>query len=288
MAQWEPEVGNYLGFPNGISGGRLLRRARQQALQYPVQLVRDQVAHAQATEEHFEVTGNTGIHRARYLLLATGAYHLPPALPGIKRCLGHSLFFCKDCDGWRVSGKTTGIYGWTSEAADYALGIKLYSPEVFLVTDGRRPGWSSRQAGWLRQYAVRIYREPIQAALHSRGQLHALRLSGGEEIPLEALFCTRGDLYLNHLAKELGAELTREGSVRVDGDLRTSVKRLYAAGCLTPANCQMIIAAGQGAAAAQAINRDLFEHQLAAGTLLTRNKAAAAPAALTLNDSRGA
>ena len=33
-------------------------------------------------------------------------------------------------------------------------------------------------------------------------------------------------------------------------------------GRLTPANCQMIIAAGQGATAAQAINRDLFEESL--------------------------
>lgn len=44
--------------------------------------------------------------------------------------------------------------------------------------------------------------------------------------------------------------------------MRTSVPRLYAAGCVTPANCQMIIAAGQGAAAAQAINRDMFEESL--------------------------
>jgi thioredoxin reductase (NADPH) len=45
--------------------------------------------------------------------------------------------------------------------------------------------------------------------------------------------------------------------------MRTTVRRLYAAACVTPANCQMIIAAGQGAAAAQAINRDLFEESLA-------------------------
>ena len=49
--------------------------------------------------------------------------------------------------------------------------------------------------------------------------------------------------------------------------MRTSVPRLYAAGCVTPANCQMIIAAGQGAAAAQAINRDLFEESLASHSL---------------------
>ena len=49
--------------------------------------------------------------------------------------------------------------------------------------------------------------------------------------------------------------------------MRTSVPRLYAAGCVTPANCQMIIAAGQGAAAAKAINRDLFEESLATHSL---------------------
>ena len=49
--------------------------------------------------------------------------------------------------------------------------------------------------------------------------------------------------------------------------MRTSVPGLYAAGCVTPANCQMIIAAGQGAAAAQAINRDLFEESLATHSL---------------------
>lgn len=44
--------------------------------------------------------------------------------------------------------------------------------------------------------------------------------------------------------------------------MRTTVPNVCAAGCVTPANCQMIIAAGQGAAAAQAINRDLFEESL--------------------------
>jgi thioredoxin reductase (NADPH) len=60
----------------------------------------------------------------------------------------------------------------------------------------------------------------------------------------------------------LGAEEDDEGQLIVDGDMRTTVRGLYAAGCVTPANCQMIVAAGQGAAAAQAIDRDLFEETL--------------------------
>jgi thioredoxin reductase (NADPH) len=53
-----------------------------------------------------------------------------------------------------------------------------------------------------------------------------------------------------------------EGQILVDADCATNIPGLYAAGCVTPANCQMIIAAGQGAVAAQAINQDLFEEGL--------------------------
>jgi thioredoxin reductase (NADPH) len=64
------------------------------------------------------------------------------------------------------------------------------------------------------------------------------------------------------LARSLGADLDPDGQIRVNANMATSVPGLYAAGCVTPANCQMIIAAGDGATAAQAINRDLFEESL--------------------------
>lgn len=76
------------------------------------------------------------------------------------------------------------------------------------------------------------------------------------------MFTTRGDVYHTALAEELGAAEDEEGQLVVDTDMRTSVPGLYAAGCVTPANCQMIIAAGQGATAAQAIDRDLFDESL--------------------------
>jgi thioredoxin reductase (NADPH) len=81
------------------------------------------------------------------------------------------------------------------------------------------------------------------------------------------LFTTRGDIYFSKLAETLGAKVNRAGEIVVRMDMRTTVTGLYAAGCVTPANCQMIIAAGQGATAAQAINRNLFEENLAKGTL---------------------
>jgi thioredoxin reductase (NADPH) len=98
-------------------------------------------------------------------------------------------------------------------------------------------------------------------------RLKSLELSDSVQLTVDALFTTRGDIYFNKLAKSLGAKISADGELQVDADMRTCVPGLYAAGCITPANCQMIIAAGQGATAAQAINRDLFLENLATHSL---------------------
>ena len=41
LAIWEPEVQNYLGFPECIDGRELLRRGREQALKYGAEFIRE-------------------------------------------------------------------------------------------------------------------------------------------------------------------------------------------------------------------------------------------------------
>jgi thioredoxin reductase (NADPH) len=201
------------------------------------------------------------------LLLATGIFHLPPEIPGVKQCLGHSMFFCKDCDGCRVREKRIAIIGANNEAVEYALGMLHYSACVIVATNGKKPNWDKQHARWLSEYEIPVERRSIKDVEHRKRQIRALDFSGGTRIKIDCLFTTRGDIFHNQLAKKLGAKLDSDGQIKVDQCMRTSVPRLYAAGCVTPANCQMIIAAGQGAAAAQAINRDLFEESLATHSL---------------------
>jgi thioredoxin reductase (NADPH) len=267
MARWEPDVQNYLGFPQGIGGEELLQRGRRQARRYGIRFVRDRVLQAQARGSHFSLKGEKSFYTCQRLLLATGIFHLPPEVPGVAPCLGHSMFFCKDCDGYRVQGNSIAIYGWTNEAVEYALGILLYSPRVALVTDGHTPAWDGQHALWIREYEIPVYPQPIVDVKRRGHELLALRLGNGTEVAADALFTTRGDVFLNQLAKGLGARVDPKGEIVVDPDMRTSVRGLYAAGCVTPANCQLIIAAGQGATAAQAINHDLFEESLATHSL---------------------
>jgi thioredoxin reductase (NADPH) len=273
MATWEPDVQNYLGFPDGIAGEELINRGRRQVARYDAMVVEDEIIAATKEQGVFVLEGKRRAYQARRLLMATGIYHIPPEIEGVADCLGHSMFFCKDCDGYRIRGKEIGIYGWSNEAVEYALGMLFYSSSVFIVTGGKKIRWDEQHAGWIKEYELPVCQQKITSVGREGCQVRSLNLEDGTELKCEALFTTRGDIYFNKLAKDLGAKVDEEGEVIVDLCLRTTIEGLYAAGCVTPANCQMIIAAGQGATAAQTINRDLFEESLATHSLRRFRKA---------------
>ena len=267
MAKWEPVVENYLGFPKGVGGEELLRNGRKQAKRYAVRFADDEIKAVSARKSVFVLKGKKKTYRTKRLLLATGIFHLPPEISGVKECLGHSMFFCKDCDGYRVREKRIAIVGANNEAVEYALGMLHYSACVIVATNGCKAAWDKKHARWLSEYEIPVARQSICDVDHRKRKIRALVFADGQRVKIDYLFTTRGDIVHNNLAKKLGAKLDSDGQIQIDQCMRTSVPGLYASGCVTPANCQMIIAAGQGAAAAQAINRDLFEESLATHSL---------------------
>ncbi len=138
MAKWEPVVENYLGFPNGVGGEELLKNGCRQARRYQVRFAHDKIKTVSSTKSGFVLKGKNKTYRTKRLLLATGIFHLPPEIPGVNECLGHSMFFCKDCDGYRVRGKRIAIIGSNNEAVEYALGMLHYSACVILATNGKK------------------------------------------------------------------------------------------------------------------------------------------------------
>ncbi|MEO6036524.1 MAG: NAD(P)/FAD-dependent oxidoreductase, partial [Verrucomicrobiota bacterium] len=101
LALWEPEVQNYFGFPDGISGQELIERGKAHSQKYDAEIVQDEISGASHDGSGFVLQGKTEVYRAKRVLLATGSWHIPPEIPHVSECLGHSMFFCKDCDGFR-------------------------------------------------------------------------------------------------------------------------------------------------------------------------------------------
>ncbi len=125
----------------------------------------------------FKVRGRKRSYQRKFLLLATGIFHVPPDINGVNACLGHSMFFCKDCDGVRVRGKRIAIYGANDEAVEYALGMLLYSSDVAIVTDGRPTRWNKSSARSVREYQVPVYTDRIQLAVCQHSQIRSLKFS---------------------------------------------------------------------------------------------------------------
>ena len=161
MARWEPTVANYLGFPKGVGGEDLLKKGRQQARRYEARFVADEIKSVSAMDSVFVLRGRKKIYRTSRLLLATGIFHLPPEIPAVKECLGHSMFFCKDCDGYRVREKRIAIFGANNEAVEYALAMLHYSACVIVATNGKKIHWGKKHARWLVEYEIPVERKRV-------------------------------------------------------------------------------------------------------------------------------
>src|SRR3954465_4245115 len=216
MAKWEPVVENYLGFPDGVGGEELLRNGRAQVKRYQTQIVNDEIKTVSAQKSIFVLKGRRKTYRTKRLLIATGIFHLPPEIPGVKECLGHSMFFCKDCDGYRVRGKRIAIIGQNNEAVEYALGMLAYSPCVIVATNGKRPRWDKQHARWLEEYEIPVARKRIRDVEHRKRKIRALEFPGKRSVKIDYLFTTRGDVFHNRLAKQLGAKIDSNGQIKVD------------------------------------------------------------------------
>src|SRR3954451_16199210 len=83
MAKWEPVVGNYLGFPEGVSGEDLLKFVLEQAEVHDVRVAEDEIREIKPSDDGFILRGKMREYRAKRLLLATGIFHLPPEIPGV-------------------------------------------------------------------------------------------------------------------------------------------------------------------------------------------------------------
>jgi thioredoxin reductase len=96
-------------------------------------------------------------------------------------------------------------------------------------------------------------------------RLEGVVLGDGRRVERAALFIRprmhpRGD----SLVEQLGCEVDDLGFVRVDRAGRTSVTGVWAAGNVANPRAQVITAAGEGSAAAIAVNADLVQEDVRA------------------------
>jgi thioredoxin reductase len=246
---------------DGIEPEELRRIAREELTKYPSVEVRDiEVCDADRVDGGFEVVLENGErHRARKLLLATGLVEDLPDIPGFRHLWGRGVYNCPYCDGWENRDAPFAVYGLRDEGVGFALQMLVWSPDVVLCTDGPA-NLDAEDKAKLDCHGIKLIEKKI--ALLEGSETEGLRrivFDDGDSIERRALFYTFGQREPSPLVEKLGCELTEKGVVETKSYERTNVPGLFAAGDASKRVQFAIIAAAEGAAAAFAINTELYK-----------------------------
>jgi thioredoxin reductase len=245
---------------DGMSPAALLEAARTEVEGYGVGVAADEVVEIEAGFALSLASGRR-VH-ARRLVVATGAGDEIPEIAGARERWGRDFLHCPYCHGWEVRDQPLGVLGTGPHSVEYAHLLRQWSDDIIFfahtqaVTREEHAGLEARGvtvlAGRVTEFAV------------VDDRLDAVHLDDGRAIPRRAVFM-RPSLHPRgtHLVVPLGVDVDAEGGfIRVDSNGQTTARGVWAVGNVANPRAQVITAAGEGSAAAIAINNDLVRKEI--------------------------
>jgi thioredoxin reductase (NADPH) len=192
-------IENYLGFPAGLSGGDLARRAVAQARRFGAEILAPQEVSAVGVNDRYRVLelADGSELTSQALLIATGVAYRQLQLPHADQLSGAGLYYGSAMtEALACRGSNVYIVGGANSAGQAAVHLARYAGTVTLVVRGR-----SLSASMSRYLIDQITETPnirVRActqvtALHGTMRLEAitvLDLNSGETetLPTPALF----------------------------------------------------------------------------------------------------
>jgi thioredoxin reductase len=245
---------------DGMAPGDLLAAGRREVASYGGELVSGRVE-AISPGSPFEVLLADGrTLRARRLLVATGLRDELPDLPGVRERWGRDLLHCPYCHGHEVRDQPLGVLGGAPDAVLHAQLVRQWSsdvvffPHTYALPEAEREQLVARAIGVVDGTVTRLVVED--------DRLTGVELAGGQVVRRAAVFVRPRPLPTNDLLVALGCTTDENGWTVADATGRTSVPGVWVAGNAVDPRAQVITAAGEGSAAAIALNADLVEEDV--------------------------
>ena len=249
------QIDNYPGFEEGIDGFTLGFKMQQCAERFGSKTIQAEILEADFNENVKFLKTDTGIIKAKSVIIATGAEHRHLGIENEEALIGKGVGYCAACDGMFYRGKTVAVVGGGNSAAADALYLSKICEKVILV----------HRRDTLR--ATKIYHEPLMNAsnvefcwnsnifeLLYEDTLTGIKIKNNDgnikEISCDGLFISIGRVPETNIFK--GSVLLDEsGYIIADESTKTNIEGVFAAGDVrTKALRQIVTAASDGATAA--------------------------------------
>ncbi len=249
------ELENYPGVCEVKSGLEFMACWPEQAMRFGCEIkseeVKEIVPSSESKVPSWQINTDKSTYEAKAVIVATGATPKKAGFEGEREYTGKGVSYCAVCDGFFYRGKDVAVIGGGDTALEEALYLSKIANKVYLIhrRDKFRAAPVTQKKVFNTPNIEIIYNETVKKVF-GNPFVEGITLSSGKEIKLDGVFVFVGMNVNNALVKNL-AELNEWGEVKVDLNMQTSLKGLYAAGDIRENSIkQVVAAAGDGAVAA--------------------------------------
>ena len=260
-----PVVENYPGFMR-IGGKSLVDLISQQAAQYAEIHVGEFVTEVKRDQPDgkIHIKTNHAIYITKGLLIATGVGNRAIEAAGAQKFYGRGISYCATCDGYFFKdGKQVIVVGGGNTAVTDALYLHNLGAKVTLVhwrdtlRAEARLQESFRQSGIPALWDSEV-REISGDKIVKTVKIEDKKTGKVTTMPVDGVFVAIGYVPSNDIAKQIGLDLDEQGYIKTDlMTMRTSLPNVYAAGDITGAPKQIVVAVAHGSVAAMTAFEDL-------------------------------
>ena len=266
-------VTNYPGFPPG-DGTLLMGNMERQVTSMPPDGVGAELRQEKVLDldtKNLIVNTETSFYQARAIILATGSTMQKLGVPGEDNFVGRgvSYYAKRDCD--QFSGKKVLVAGGGNSTAKSALVAKGSASEVILVHRRESLRAYPAMVKRLQKEDINVWYNTEIKEIKGSNKVEAVVLVNNKtteekEIAVDWVIICVGTEANTGIAQKAGIEMDGK-FIKVDSQMRTTKKGVFACGEITPGHRHLITSASQGASAGMAASEYLALEKVKKGEM---------------------
>jgi thioredoxin reductase (NADPH) len=183
--------------------------------------------------DYFSINAGNEFYEARSIIIATG-HGKAKYFEGEREYLGKGIGYCATCDGPLFRNKPIAIIAENEEGEEEANFLSEICSEVFYIPTYRKEPKLKNN--------IKLLKEKVTGIKGDGNKVNSL-ITSQRELKVDAVFIIRNVIPMNQLIE--GLELF-EGSIKVDKDMGTSIKGVFACGDCVGKPYQIAKAVGEG------------------------------------------